>query len=169
MIDTTYKIYKAKTPADLEAARQLFIEYQQGLGVDLCFQSFEEELSGLPGKYAPPEGSILLLKQLIELDKSQELKGEKIAACVALRKHEEGVCEMKRLFVRPEFRGKKYGRLLVQAIIDFAREQNYKTMVLDTLVTLVPALHLYESFDFVKIPAYYGNPLEGVVYMKLDL
>jgi ribosomal protein S18 acetylase RimI-like enzyme len=152
------KILCAETPADLARIRALFREYQAFLGVDLCFQGFEEELAGLPGRYAPPEGVLLLA-----------MDGKETAGCVALRELEAGVCEMKRLFVRPAYRGQGLGRRLAEEVIAAARRIGYRTMRLDTLEQLHEAIDLYESLGFRRIPPYYANPLPGVIYWELRL
>ncbi len=141
-----------------EETRRLFREYEAFLNVDLCFQDFEEELAGQPGKYAPPDGSLL-----IALDENEA------AGCVALRKLEPGVCEMKRLFVRRQFRGQGQGRLLAIRILDEAISLGYKTMRLDTLDRLAEAISLYQSLGFRKRDSYYNNPLPGVVYWEKEL
>ena len=133
-------------------------EYAAILGVDLCFQGFEAELDGLPGKYAPPSGALLIA-----------LHQDEAAGCVALRDLGHGVCEMKRLFVRPQFRGLGLGRQLADAIIAKAGQLVYLLMRLDTLDRLSEAMRLYERLGFRKIPAYYDNPLAGAVYWELDL
>ena len=133
-------------------------EYAAILGVDLCFQGFEAELDGLPGKYAPPSGALLIA-----------LHQDEAAGCVALRDLGHGVCEMKRLFVRPQFRGLGLGRQLADAIIAKAGQLGYLLMRLDTLDRLSEAMRLYERLGFRKIPAYYDNPLAGAVYWELDL
>ena len=136
----------------------MFREYAELLGVDLCFQGFEAELRELPGKYAPPGGALLVAYH--------EGAG---AGCVAMRDLGHGVCEMKRLFVRPRFRGLRLGKRLAEAIIMSARELGYSTMRLDTLGRLTEAMRLYDRLGFRRIPAYYENPLPGVVYWELDL
>ena len=151
-------IIRAQTPEQIEEVRKLFREYERFLNVDLCFQKFDEELAGLPGKYAPPDGALFIA-----------VDGKKIAGCVALRKLEDGICEMKRLFVRTQFRGKGVGRLLAKRIIDEAVTLGYKIMRLDTLDRLKEAMSLYESLGFKRIDAYYDNPLHGVVYWELKL
>jgi GNAT superfamily N-acetyltransferase len=150
-------IVKVRGPDQIEEVRRLFREYERLLGVDLCFQHFEQELADLPGKYAPPGGTILLAQE-----------GERMAGCVALRKLAREICEMKRLFVRPEFRRRGLGKILAEAIIKEAIELGYKLMRLDTLERLDEAMNLYESLGFRRIPAYYDNPLPGVVYWEIE-
>ena len=153
------KIIQAETEKNINDIRSLFREYVHTLNEDLCFQSFEDELAGLPGKYSPPDGALLL---------ALSKKGEP-AGCVAMRKLEKGICEMKRLYVRPQFRGYGLGRKLAARIIDEAVTLNYTAMLLDTLDRLKAAMVMYESMGFVRTEAYYRNPLPGVVYWKLDL
>jgi ribosomal protein S18 acetylase RimI-like enzyme len=136
----------------------LFGRYEQSLGVDLCFQEFEAELASLPGKYAPPEGRLVLA-----------MEGDRAAGCIAIRKLDAGVCEMKRLYVRPEFRSRGLGRRLAQDMIAQAAEAGYTTMRLDTLDRLAEAMALYESLGFRRTDPYYDNPLAGVVYWELSL
>ncbi len=152
------KIIPATTSADIAQARTLFLEYAAESKLDLCFQGFEEELATLPGKYAPPAGRLLLARD-----------GEGTAGCGALRELSEGVCEMKRLFVRPAFRKQGVGRLLAERLIEEARQIGYGTMRLDTLGSMRAARALYESLGFRRIPAYYANPLAEVVYLELSL
>ncbi len=151
-------IISAKTVAHINTARRLFREYENFLGVDLCFQDFEKELTRLPGKYAPPQGALLL-----------PLVDEKAAGCVAVRKFETNICEIKRLFIRPHYRGDKIGRMLAEKIIDEAIKLGYSTMLLDTLPHLKEAMALYRSLGFKKRDPYYHNPLPDVVYWELDL
>ncbi len=151
--------FQATTPDQIDLARQLFREYQAWLEVDLCFQSFEQELAELPGDYAPPQGRLLLVYQ-----------DDDLAGCVALRKIGAGVCEMKRLFVRERFRGKGFGRALIDAISREARVIGYERMRLDTLPPKMnDAIALYRSLGFKEIAPYYNNPVPDAIFMELDL
>lgn len=139
-------------------AQEIFREYQVSLGIDLCFQDFEQELAALPGKYAPPQGRLYLA-----------FIDEKLAGCIALRPYQEEVCEMKRLYVRPQYRGQYLGLLLAREIIDEARKIGYRKMVLDTLDTMTGAQKLYRSLGFQEIEPYCFNPIDGALYMSLNL
>jgi putative acetyltransferase len=150
--------YVKYTTDELEEVKSIFIEYAEYLEVDLCFQDFEKELKTLPKVYAPPKGCIILAKQ-----------DNQTVGCVALKPIGEGICEMKRLYVRPQARGMGLGRMLVEELIKFARESDYATMKLDTLPKLKEAIQLYSSFGFTKTTAYVYNPLPEVVYMALIL
>jgi ribosomal protein S18 acetylase RimI-like enzyme len=143
---------------DLIAVRELFQEYAASLGVSLCFQGFDEELAGLPGLYAPPGGRLLLA-----------FHAEDVAGCVALRPSGPGRCEMKRLYVRPAYRASGLGRLLAERIIQEARNAGYQTMRLDSLPTMQAAIHLYRRLGFQKIAPYTANPVEGTVFLELQL
>jgi len=157
------RIRPARGDFDLAQIRQLFSEYQQFLGVDLCFQGFQEELASLPGKYRPPQGELLIAE--VETGEGQW----QVAGCVGVRPLDDRRCEMKRLYVRPEFQGLKLGRRLAEAIVGVATEMGYQVMQLDTLRRLSAAIHLYRSMGFVPTEAYYDNPLEQVVYLSLPL
>jgi putative acetyltransferase len=146
------------TTAELEQVRSLFQQYQTLLGVDLGFQRFEDELASLPGAYAPPDGGLLI-----------GIEGDRVLGCVALRALEGDRCEMKRLFVRPEARGRGLGRRLAVAIIALARQRGYRRMRLDTLDSLSEAMSLYATLGFRRTAPYYDNPLDGVVYWELAL
>ncbi|MCM3870147.1 MAG: GNAT family N-acetyltransferase [Pyrinomonadaceae bacterium] len=153
------KIVQAQSPADIDRARELFQEYAAWLGINLCFQNFEKELAELPGEYAPPGGRLFLA-----------VSGDQVSGCVALRSLGEGTCEIKRLYVRPEFRRAGLGRQLTQAIIDAAREIGYSRMRLDTLPgKMDTALAMYRSLGFREIDAYYHNPVAGVTFMELSV
>jgi len=145
--------------AKLEDIRALFLEYGRSLNFSLCFQQFDQEVQGLPGEYAPPHGRLILC----EVD-------DKPAGCIALKRLEERISEMKRLYVRSEFRGGRLGLQLVTHLIDEARGVGYGTMRLDTVSgTMDHAIALYRSIGFRDIPPYYANPIPNAVYLELDL
>lgn len=155
---SAFTLAQATSPADLSAARELFEEYAAWLGVDLCFQGFAEELAALPGNYAPPRGRLLLAR-----------RGDAVAGCVALRPLDDGPGEVKRLFVRPAFRGTGLGNRLAAEIVAAARQIGYPRLMLDTLDWMRAARAVYAAQGFREVSAYYDNPLPGVVYMQLDL
>lgn len=143
----------------LQAARELFLEYAASLPISLCFQDFDKELTELPGRYAPPGGTILLA-----------LVDDQPAGCVAVRPLDEpGVCEMKRLFVRPAYRAHKLGRALAEAAIAFARQAGYTAMRLDTLSSMTQAIALYQSLGFTDTAPYCHNPHDNARYLELTL
>jgi putative acetyltransferase len=155
----TVEVTPAVTAEEIEQARTLFTEYAAALGIDLCFQGFEKELAGLPGRYAPPGGQLLLAHS-----------DESVAGCVALRPIEPpGTCEMKRLYVRPTFRGHGVGRALVAAVTDAARQIGYRRVRLDTLPVMADAIRLYQSFGFRPIAPYCPNPVPGATFLELTL
>lgn len=142
----------------LDEVRKLFLEYAEWIDVDLSFQGFDEELAALPGVYHDPYGALFLC-----------LRGKEAAGCVAVRPLEDGICEMKRLWVRPRFRGQALGLRLATAAIDAAHRLGYGAMRLDTLSWMHEALRLYRSLGFREIPAYYPNPIPGAVYLEKSL
>ena len=145
--------------AQLETVRALFLEYAQSLGFSLCFQGFDEELRTLPGMYAPPRGRLLLA-----------IEGEGPAGCVGLHEWDAQIAEMKRLYVRPAFRGRGLGRILTDAALADARALGYRSIRLDTIPTLMqPAIALYRELGFREIPPYRDNPIPGALYLELHL
>ena len=150
---------QAESPAQIAQARELFLEYAQALGFSLCFQNFDKELAGLPGDYAPPEGRLLLV----------EYEGQ-LAACVALHSLGPGMCEMKRLYLRPQFRSKGLGRALAERIIAEARQIGYRHMRLDTIEPVMKdAVAMYGKLGFKEVAPYRPNPIAGAMYMELEL
>ncbi len=150
---------QAESPPQIAQARELFLEYARSLGFSLCFQNFDQELLALPGHYAPPDGRLLLA------DYESQLAG-----CVALHKLDRGVCEMKRLYLRPQFRGKGLGRALAEGIIAEARQIGYQRMRLDTVEPVMKdAVEMYRKLGFREITPYCSNPIAGALYMEIDL
>jgi ribosomal protein S18 acetylase RimI-like enzyme len=153
------KLTQVHSAEELNGARELFEEYAAGLGISLCFQNFDREVAELPGKYIPPSGRLLLA-----------VEDNQAAGCVALRRIGDGVCEMKRLYVRPGFRGTGLGRRLAETIIQAAREIGYHRMRLDTLPgKMDPAIAMYRSLGFKEIKPYCDNPVAGAAFMELEL
>ena len=156
---TQFRIRQAESHADIAIVRSLFLEYEGTLGINLCFQGFEKELADLPGAYAPPDGALLIAETIDAM----------VAGCVAMRPLEDHACEMKRLYVKPEFRKAGLGDLLVQKIVQASGQHGYGTIRLDTLPSMESAIRLYERFGFRDIPPYRLNPVAGTRYMALDL
>jgi putative acetyltransferase len=152
------RIVDAHGSEHVSVVRVLFEEYAAALGIDLAFQDFDRELDELPGEYVPPGGRLLLA-----------LDGKDPAGCVGLRPFEPGVCEMKRLYVRPAHRSTGLGRSLAEAIVQAGRDAGYERMRLDTLPTMEAARALYRSLGFVEIEAYRPNPVHGTTYFELAL
>ncbi len=151
-------IDEAVFPRDLAPVRALFREYAASVGVDLCFQGFEEEVATLPGRYAPPTGGLLVARH-----------GGEAVGCVGLRALDESACEMKRLYLRPAVRGQNLGRRLVERLCDQARALRYTRLCLDTLPDMRAARSLYQALGFKPIAPYVFNPIAGAEYLALDL
>lgn len=157
---TSTTIAAARFPEDVDAVRGLFEEYIDSLGIDLSFQNVAAELTSLPGKYASPDGAVLLARDVAGMP----------LGCVALRPWTQAdTGEIKRLYVRPAARGQALGSRLAEAVIDRARRAGYARLVLDTLASMRPALRIYDALGFRPVPAYYANPLPDTVYLALDL
>jgi putative acetyltransferase len=150
---------QAESPKQIAQSRELFLEYAQSLGFSLCFQNFDKELAELPGDYTPPDGRLLLA----------EHEGQ-LVGCVALHKLESSVCEMKRLYLRPQFRGRGFGRALAERIIAEARQIGYRQMRLDTVEPVMKdAVAMYRKLGFKEVAPYRPNPIAGAMYMELEL
>ena len=153
------RLIQATTSDEIQRIHQLFKEYAAGLGISLCFQDFDQELATLPGDYAPPAGRLFLA-----------IDGDDVVGCVALRKIGDGVGEMKRLYVRPAFRGRGLGRILTEKLIAEAVTIGYASVRLDTLPgKMDQAIAMYRSLGFQEIAPYYQNPVEGATFMELKL
>jgi ribosomal protein S18 acetylase RimI-like enzyme len=152
------EIRAARIPQEVPALRALFREYAAGIGIDLCFQRFEEEIEGLPGLYAPPEGRLLLA-----------CEDDDLVGCAALRPLADGLCEMKRLYVRPAHRGKGAGGRLVRRLLDEAAAAGYARVVLDTLPSMREAIKLYRSLGFVETGVYYAAAPPDAVFFSREL
>jgi putative acetyltransferase len=149
---------QVKSPTQVDLARALFREYEASLKADICFQSFQAELSALPDPYAPPRGALLLA-----------MKGDQVAGCGALRLWSTDNCELKRMFLRPAFRGQGGGRQLAMALIDRARDAGYRSIRLDTLDFMREAVALYQSLGFREIERYNDNPHPGALFLELAI
>jgi putative acetyltransferase len=152
------RVQNAESPEFISMVRELFVEYSKSLGIDLCFQGFAEELANLPGEYVKPAGRLSLL-----------MDDDRAAGCGALRPIDRAVCEMKRVYVRPAFRGRGAGRAIILSMIEAAREIGYQRMRLDTLPTMTEAIAIYRSLGFREIAAYRTNPVRGALFLELDL
>ncbi|HEY2379763.1 MAG TPA: GNAT family N-acetyltransferase [Terriglobia bacterium] len=153
------ELIPAERASDIANIRALFVEYARSLDFDLCFQSFDQELLDLPGQYAPPRGRLILCRA-----------AGTSAGCIALKPLPDGFCEMKRLFVRPEFRGKGIALKLASKIIEEARQIGYSAMRLDTIAgKMAAAIALYRRLGFRQIPPYYDNPIPNAAYFELEL
>ncbi|EME79482.1 uncharacterized protein MYCFIDRAFT_34126 [Pseudocercospora fijiensis CIRAD86] len=155
-------IAPVRSQEGLETTKTLFKIYAESLGLDLTFQDFASEMANMPGKYAPPEGAIFLAHN----------SEDEVVGCVALRPLPSagtGCCEMKRLYVDPKGRGMGIGKALAETAISEAKRLGYEHVVLDTLADMMSARKLYRLLGFVEVEAYYENPIEGVMYMQLDL
>lgn len=151
-------IKPASNDLRIQQAKKLFLEYAESLNFNLCFQYFEKELACLPGEYAKPSGRLLLLYH-----------DNNPVGCVALRKENDKISEMKRLYVMPEYRGKGFGRKLAIEVIRQAKEIGYERMKLDTVPSMKEAIKLYQEIGFDEVSAYRYNPVEGAIYMELNL
>ena len=151
-----FNLRQVTSEEDIGETRQLFDEYVTWLGVNLCFQNYDKEVAELPGDYVPPDGRLFLAS-----------RDDEVEGCIALRKLEDGVCEMKRLFVRPQFRGAGLGRVLAERIIDEARTIGYQRMRLDTLPgKMDQAIAMYRTLGFRDIERYYNNPYDTAAFME---
>lgn len=158
MTEKTITIDKPQNAADIAAVKALFLEYAQSLDFSLCFQGFDQEMATFPAKYSPPKGGLLLAK----VDSVP-------AGAVGVWQQSPGICEMKRLYLKPEFRGLDLGRRLAAGIVEEGRRLGYRAIRLDTLKTMVAARALYATMGFVEVEPYYDNPIDGAVYMELSL
>lgn len=152
------KISQVTTDKDIKIAKKLFVEYADSLDCDLCFQSFNQELANLPGDYAPPSGCLLLARY-----------NGRTAGCIALRKIKGKISEMKRLYVKPKFRGLNIGRKLAETVIAKARKIGYHRIRGDTLLSMKAARALYASLGFKEIKPYYCNPIKSAIFIELKL
>ena len=151
-------IYRAQNPSEFETGKQLFLEYAESLGFDICFQNFEQELIDIQVQYGTPNGCLLL----VQMD-------DRAVGCAGVRRWEGDIAELKRMYIRPSARGVGAGRQLLQTAIDSAQQLGYRNIRLDTLPTMQAAIALYREFGFHDIPAYRDNPFEGTIYLEKQL
>ncbi|SEJ57777.1 Acetyltransferase (GNAT) family protein [Dyadobacter sp. SG02] len=154
-MNDTPKLMIAERDAHFDDGKELFQEYAASLPIDLAFQGFDEELETVRDQYGPPSGALVLA-----------YAGERAVGCAGVRSKGEGIAELKRMYVRPEFRGHQLGRLLLERSVSVAKELGYRKLRLDTLASMTGARRLYESFGFEVIPAYYANPHADAIYME---
>lgn len=154
----TFKLIIAQSEAQFEDGKKLFREYAASLSIDLAFQHFEEELDTVQDQYGPPSGALVLA-----------YAGVRAIGCAGVRNKGQGIAELKRMYVKPEFRGHQLGRLLLERSVSMAKDLGYGTLRLDTLASMTGARRLYESFGFGIIPAYYDNPHADAIYMEKTL
>jgi ribosomal protein S18 acetylase RimI-like enzyme len=156
------QLHSPRSLAELESVRALFVEYASALNIDLCFQNFSQELEALPGEYTAPRGALVLV-----------LVDGQPAGCCAMRPLDAvdytNACEMKRLYVRPSYRGMQMGRMLAESILDLSRQAGYDSILLDTLDDMESARALYQELGFEEIPPYYFNPIAGAHYLRAKL
>jgi putative acetyltransferase len=152
------QIRPATFPQDLPVIKTLFEEYAKSLNVSLCFQNFAEELATLPGRYAPPRGNIWLAEA-----------SDEVAGCIAMRPLTDNRTEMKRLYVRPQYRGHNLGQKLTQTVLAAAKSLGYRDLCLDTLPSMEKAIDLYRTIGFEEIAPYYENPVSGAMFFKIQL
>lgn len=152
------RIIEANTDESIAQTKSLFLEYAESLDFSLCFQNFDNELENFPNQYSPPTGNLFLA--LSENDP---------IGCVGVRSFEKDICEMKRLYVKPEYRGKGAGKELAVSAIKSGKELGYEYMRLDTLSSMETANQLYKSLGFIQIKSYRDNPIDGAIYMELNL
>jgi ribosomal protein S18 acetylase RimI-like enzyme len=159
ILEAMLTLKQVESVEEIEQTRQLFHEYVTWLGVNLCFQNYDKEVAELPGEYVPPTGRLYLA-----------IENDQTAGCIALRKLDDGICEMKRLYVRPQFRGRRLGQTLIDRIIEDARQIGYRRMRLDTLPgKMDTAIAMYRALGFKDIERYYDNPYETAAFMELGL
>lgn len=152
------EIIIATTPADFATGKQLFLEYAESLGFSICFQNFEQELADIQVQYGAPNGCLLLV-----------LNGETTVGCAGVRRWNDDIAELKRMYLKPETRGKGMGRELLQTALEHARQLGYRNIRLDTLPTMKAAIAIYRESGFTDIPAYRENPIEGAIYLEKQL